>query len=454
MSNFGDGRELPPWRAFDLAAASNDQTASHDPHADPAPASEPATPPALLSRLARRGERGESAANRPVTGLPRGAERLTEAFSAAREKARTVNGAMPPSATLAQRAKSMVRRGGATLITHLVTTGNVLPTIASHLPDTASLSGPALKAHGDTDEAAISVEATNVVINAYAPSPEGADDDRKRQPSRGQTGVAEAGVVEAARNKFRSRGTRRIDDALRRIYELGATDIVNWERIPGSQRGSKVGGLFRGGHGELRYVKFYPTPDHPTYELAMLRSYAAAGFDTVDASLVVLGSRVGIASPWRKGLQTGSLEALAQAHPLELARLYAFSVKVDNVDFLGWFDNVGYDPAIKRLVVIDVGASMLARSLVRLRLRPDPSVRWFAEDDRYRRAVPRIAQLYDPLFERHPDLLREALEVVRPMTMEREANIFATAAVRPALATPVIARLGARREAILTRFCT
>ncbi|WP_325345216.1 hypothetical protein [Trinickia sp.] len=205
-------------------------------------------------------------------------------------------------------------------------------------------------------------------------------------------------------------------------------------------------------NGDLHYAKFYATPDYATFELAFLRLYEHGRLHTVDAQLVTLGPRVGIASRWRDDLQTGSVQAFSQADDEELACVYQLSVMADNADFLGWFDNIGYSVDTGRLVVIDVGASMLARSLGQIRLRPDKSVRWFAEDERYRRVLTRVTQLYDPLFARDPALAARGARNLVSFTDDVVATTFNDAGVRPQLAEEATARIRLRRDTILARY--
>jgi hypothetical protein len=347
-----------------------------------------------------------------LTGLPRGGERLRAAFAAAVEKGRTVDAAQASSSSFPNRANSVGRSSAATFAGNLISTSAV----------------PVMQGR---------FTALHEALRS------GTDSDSLHSLRSGS--LKNVGEIRHAYHVHRHR-------ALQRLYERGAVDVGTWERLPKTQKGSKAGGLFRAPDDSLHYVKFYPTADYPAHELAFLKTYALAGFDTVNARLAILGSRMGIAAHWRSDLQTGSLAALSQTDRLQLAELYQVSVMLDNVDFIGCFDNVGYSLETGRLVVIDAGASMLARSLIQLRLRPDESVRWFLEDPRYRRAIPRIGRLYDPLFKRDPTLCKQGARAVERIADEPLTGIFDAAAVRPALAARAVVRIGRRRDTILARY--
>lgn len=132
-----------------------------------------------------------------------------------------------------------------------------------------------------------------------------------------------------------------------------------WKKV-GGQKGSNEGESLEDESGQKWYVKYPKDHKHAQAEVLAAQMYAALGFKSQDAKLVMKDGKMGIASRWIDGLKQGTPAELAKAK----GALDGFLVDawMGNRDVVGMtYDNMQIDSE-GDAVRVDAGASFMYRA--------------------------------------------------------------------------------------------
>ena len=139
-------------------------------------------------------------------------------------------------------------------------------------------------------------------------------------------------------------------------------DISAWKKISG-QKGSNPGGVYRDADGKQWYVKLPKTEDIARNEKLAAELYRASGADLPNVKMIQLDGKVGVASEWRDGLESG-MHTLTKPKVMKDAHeFFATDAWLGNWDVVGLeYDNLLVNPATGKVFRLDVGGALRYRA--------------------------------------------------------------------------------------------